>query len=55
MKDIKEMKEEDLIKTLKAIRKEIDRRRFEAWEKQTGFRYSLKKIKKEVVNEKRRA
>ena len=27
-KEIREMKEEDLIKTLKAIRKEVDKRRF---------------------------
>ena len=49
MKKIKEMKEEDLMKTLKAVRKEIDRRRAEAWEKYTGFKYPLKKtLKKEV-------
>ena len=49
MKEVNEMKEEDLMKTLKAIRKEIDRRRFEAWEKYTGFKYPLKKtLKKEA-------
>ena len=49
MKEIKEMKEEDLMKTLKALREEIDRRRFEAWEKYTGFKYPLKKtLKKEA-------
>jgi len=52
MKEIKEMKEEDLMKMLKAVRKEIDRRRFEAWEKYTGFKYPLKK---EVYDEKGRA
>jgi hypothetical protein len=56
MKEIKEMKEEDLIKMLKVIRKEIDRRRFEAWEKYTGVKYPLKKtLKKEVYDEKGRA
>jgi len=56
MKEIKEMKEEDLMKTLKAVRKEIDRRRFEVWEKYTGFKYPLKKtLKKEVYDEKGRA
>jgi len=49
MKEIKEMKEEDLMKTLKAVREEIDKRRFEAWEKYTGFKYPLKKtLKKEA-------
>jgi hypothetical protein len=49
MKEIKEMKEEDLIKMLKVIRKEVDRRRFEVWEKYTGFKYPLKKtLKKEA-------
>jgi len=56
MKEIKEMKEEDLMKTLKAVREEIDRRRFEAWEKYTGFKYPLKKtLKKEIYDEKGRA
>ena len=56
MKEIKEMKEEDLIKMLKVIRKEVDRRRFEVWEKYTGFKYPLKKtLKKEVYDEKGRA
>jgi len=49
MKEIKEMKEEDLMKMLKTVRKEIDRRRFEAWEKYTGFKYPLRKtLKKEA-------
>jgi len=49
MKEIKEMKEEDLMKMLKAVREEIDKRRFEAWEKYTGFKYPLKKtLKKEA-------
>jgi len=53
MKEIKEMKEEDLIKTLKAIWKEIDRRRAEVWGKCTGF-YPLKKtFKKEADGGKR--
>jgi len=43
MKEIKEMKEEDLIKMLKAIRAEIERRRAEVWEKYTGFKYTIKK------------
>ena len=43
MKEIKEMKEEDLIKTLNALRKEIDRRRAEVWEKYTGVKYPIKK------------
>jgi hypothetical protein len=43
MKEIKEMKEEDLMKMLKAVREEIDRRRAEAWEKYTGVKYPLKK------------
>lgn len=56
MKEIKEMKEEDLMKMLKAVRKEIDRRSFEAWEKYTGFKYPLKKtLKKEADDEKGRA
>ena len=54
MKEIKEMKEEDLMNTLNAVRKEIDRRRFEAWEKYTSFKYPLKKtLKKEVEDEDR--
>ena len=49
MKEIKEMKEEDLMKMLKTVRKEIDRRRFEAWEKYTGVKYPLKNpLKKEA-------
>ena len=48
MKEIKEMKEEDLMKTLKAVREEIDRRRAEVLEK-SGFKYPLKKtLKKEA-------
>ena len=39
MKEIKEMKEEDLMKMLKAVRKEIDRRQALAREKYTGFKY----------------
>ena len=54
MKEIKEMKEEDLMKMLKAVRKEIDRRRFEAWERYTGVKYPLKKtLKKEAKDEDR--
>jgi len=54
MKEIKEMKEEDLIKTLKAIWKEIDRRRAEVWERYTGVKYPLKKtLKKEADDGKR--
>jgi len=54
MKEIKEMKEEDLIKTLKAVREEIDKRRFETWEKYTGFKYPLKRtLKKEAQDEDR--
>ena len=54
MKEIKEMKEEDLMKMLKVIRKEIDRRRFEVWGKYTGFKYPLKKtLKKEAQDEDR--
>ena len=56
MKEIKEMKEEDLMKMLKAVRKEIDRRQALAREKYTGFKYPLKKtLKKEVYDEKGRA
>jgi ribosomal protein L29 len=56
MKEIKEMKEEDLMKMLKALRAELDRRRAEAWERYTGFKYPLKKtLKKEVYDEKGRA
>jgi hypothetical protein len=55
MKEIKEMKEEDLIKTLKAIWKEIDRRRAEVWERYTGVKYPLKnRLKKEGDNGERR-
>jgi len=42
MKEIKEMKEEDLIKMLKALRVELDRRRAEVWERYTGVKYHLK-------------
>jgi hypothetical protein len=49
MKEIKEMKEEDLMKMLKVVREEIDRRRAETWEKYTSFKYPLKKtLKKEA-------
>jgi len=42
------------MKTLKAVRKEIDRRRAEAWEKYTGFKYPLKNpLKKEAQDEDR--
>jgi len=55
MKEIKEMKDETLIKTLNALRKELDRRRAEVWEKYTGVRYPLKNpLKKEVHCEERR-
>ena len=54
MKEIKEMKEEDLMKTLKAVRVELDRRRAEVWERYTGFKYPLKKtLKKEAKDEDR--
>ena len=43
MKEIKEMKEEDLMKMLKALRVELDRRRAEVWERYTGVKYPLKK------------
>jgi len=43
MKEIKEMKEEDLIKMLNAIRAEIDRRRAEVWEKYTDVKYPIKR------------
>ena len=46
MKEIKEMKDETLIKTLNALRKEIDRRRAEVWEKYTGVKYPIKKSNK---------
>ena len=49
MKEIREMKDETLIKTLNTIWKEIDRRRAEVWEKYTGFKYTIKK--KGVFNE----
>ena len=49
-KEIREMKEEDLIKMLKAIRKEVDRRRFEVWEKYTGVKYPLKFQQKTIKN-----
>jgi len=49
MKEIKEMKEEDLMKMLKAVRKEIDRRQALVWEKYTGVKYPLKNpLKKET-------
>ena len=55
MKEIKEMKDETLIKTLNAIWQEIDRRRAEVWEKYTGVRYPLKNpLKEEAQGEERR-
>ena len=55
MKEIKEMKEEDLIKTLNALRKELDRRRAEVWKRYTGIRYPMKNpLKKEAQGEERR-
>ena len=55
MKEIKEMKDETLIKTLNALRKELDRRRAEVWEKYTGVKYPIKNpLKKEVQDEERR-
>ena len=55
MKEIKEMKEEDLIKMFKTLREEIDRRRAEVWEKYTGVKYPMKNpLKKEVHCEERR-
>ena len=54
MKEIKEMKEEDLIKMFKALREELDRRRAEVWERYTGVRYPLKNpLKKEAQGEDR--
>jgi len=43
MKEIKKMKDEDLIKMLNVIRAEIDRRRAEVWEKYTGVKYPIKR------------
>ncbi|MGQ9847159.1 MAG: hypothetical protein ACUVQP_06630 [Bacteroidales bacterium] len=43
MKEIREMSDEVLIKTLKEIREEIERRRAEVWEKYTGVKYPLKR------------
>ena len=55
MKEIKEMKEEDLIKMFKAIRAEIDRRRAEVWERYTGVKYPMRNpLKKETQGEDRR-
>jgi len=55
MKEIKEMKDETLIKMLEALRKELDRRRAEVWEKYTGVKYPMKNpLKKEVQGEERR-
>lgn len=49
MKEIKEMKEEDLVKMLKAIREELDRRREEVWERYDSAKYPLKNhLKKEA-------
>jgi len=54
MKEIKEMKDEALIKMLEALRKEIDKRRAEVWEKYTGVRYPMKNpLKKEAQGEER--
>jgi len=47
MKEIKEMKDEALIKLFKATRKEIDRRRAEVWYKYAGVKYPLKKVHRE--------
>ena len=55
MKEIKEMKDETLIKTLNAIWQEIDRRRAEVWEKYTGVKYPMKNpLKREAQGEERR-
>ena len=55
MKEIKEMKEEDLIKMLNALREELNRRRAEVWERYTGVRYPMKNpLKKEAQGEDRR-
>ena len=44
------MKDEDLIKTLNAIWKEIDRRRAKVLEKYTGVKYPMKNsLKKDLV------
>ena len=54
MKEIKEMKDEALIKMLEALRKEIDKRSAEVWEKYTGVRYPMKNpLKKEAQGEER--
>jgi len=55
MKEIKEMKEEDLIKMLNALREELDRRRAEVWERYTGVKYPMRNpLKKETQGEDRR-
>jgi len=55
MKEIKEMKDETLIKTLEALREELDRRRAEVWERYTGVKYPMKNpLKKEAQGEDRR-
>ena len=55
MKEIKEMKDETLIKMLNALREELNRRRAEVWEKYTGVKYPMKNpLKKEVQGEERR-
>ena len=52
MKEIKEMKDETLIKTLNALWKELNRRRAEVWERYTGVKYPMKNpLKKEVQDE----
>ena len=54
MKEIREMKDEALIKMLKAIWQEIDRRRVEVWERYTGVKYPIKNpLKKEAQGEER--
>ncbi|MGC8758173.1 hypothetical protein [Caldisericum sp.] len=53
MKEIKEMKEEDLMKTLKAVREEINRLRAEVLEKYTGFYPLNKTFRKEASSGKR--
>ena len=55
MKEIKEMKDETLIKTLNALWKELNRRREEVWERYTGVKYPMKDpLKKEAQGEERR-
>ena len=50
MKEIKKMKDEDLIKILKALRIELDKRRAKVLEKYTGIKYPMKNpLKKDLV------